>query len=79
VKQAQILQPRLDELVLRVVRDDGFGPKDEQVILKEARMRLGDSIRIKFEYVATLERTANGKLRFIVSQLPREQLEFSKP
>ena len=79
VREAQILQTRLNEIVLRVVKSNGFNSTDEQTILKEARMRLGDAIGIRFEYVDTIDRTAAGKFRFIVSQLPREQLEFVKP
>jgi phenylacetate-CoA ligase len=75
VREAQILQTRLDEIVIRVVKENGF---DEHVVLKEAQQRLGDSIKIRFEYVQAIERTAAGKFRFIVSQLPREQLE-SRP
>jgi phenylacetate-CoA ligase len=75
VREAQIVQTRLDEIVLRVVKDDGF---DEKPVLTEARQRLGDSMKIRFEYVNAIERTAAGKFCFIVSQLPREQLE-SRP
>ena len=74
VREAQIVQVKLDEIVIRVVKENGF---DEHVVLKEARQRLGDSIKIRFEYVSAIERTAAGKFRFIVSQLPREQLESS--
>jgi phenylacetate-CoA ligase len=79
IREAQIIQTRLDELVLRVVKADGFNSNDEQIILKEARMRLGDAMSIRFEFVDAIDRTAAGKFRFIVSQLPREQLEFAKP
>jgi phenylacetate-CoA ligase len=79
IREAQIVQTKLDELVLRIVRTDGFTAKDEQIILKEAHLRLGDSMRIRFEFTDVIERTAGGKFRFIVSQLPREQLEFSRP
>lgn len=68
VREAQIVQTRLDEIVIRVVSEPGF---DEQVVLKEARQRLGDSIKIRFEHVTAIERTAAGKFRFIVSQLPQ--------
>ncbi len=73
VREAQIEQTRLDEIVLRIVKEDGF---EEQPVLAEARQRLGDSVKIRFEYVNAIERTAAGKFRFIVSQLPREQLEL---
>ncbi len=44
VREAQIVQTKLDELILRIVRTEGFGPKDERIMIKEVRMRLGDSI-----------------------------------
>lgn len=72
VREAQIVQTRLDEIVIRVVSEPGF---DEAVVLREARQRLGDAIKIRFEHVPAIERTAAGKFRFIVSQLPHEQLE----
>ncbi|HUK81575.1 MAG TPA: hypothetical protein VLZ12_02980 [Verrucomicrobiae bacterium] len=79
VREAQIVQTKLDELVLRVVRADGYSAADEKVVLAEARQRLGSSVRVRFEYVDAIERTAAGKFRFIVSQLPREQLELNRP
>lgn len=79
VREAQIVQRQLDEVVLRVVRADGYTPEDERVVLTEARQRLGDAMRVRFEYVDAIERTAGGKFRFIVSQLPREQLESAQP
>jgi phenylacetate-CoA ligase len=69
VREAQIVQTRLDEIVIRVVKQGDF---DEQVVVREARQRLGQSVNIRFEYVAGIERTAAGKFRFIVSQLPPE-------
>lgn len=78
VREAQIVQMKLDELVLRVVRSAGYSADDEKIILAEARQRLGNSIRVRFEYVDAIERTAAGKFRFIVSQLPREQLELAR-
>jgi phenylacetate-CoA ligase len=73
VREAQIVQTRLDEIVIRVVKEDGF---DEKPVLAEARQRLGDGVAVRFEYVNLIERTPAGKFRFIVSQLPREQLEL---
>jgi phenylacetate-CoA ligase len=73
VREAQIVQERVDEIVIRIVKEPGF---DERVVLNEARQRLGETIKIRFVYVDAIERTAAGKFRFIVSQLPREQLEL---
>lgn len=75
VREAQIVQTKLDELVLRVVKTGDF---EEAPVRAEARQRLGDAMRIQFEYVDAIERTAAGKFRFIVSQLPREDLELKR-
>lgn len=75
VREAQIVQTRLEEIVLRVVRGPEFSAADEQTIRAEARQRLGDSIRVRFEFVETIERSAAGKYQFIVSQLPRDPLQ----
>jgi phenylacetate-CoA ligase len=73
VREAQLVQTRLDELVVRVVKAGNF---DEQPVRAEARQRLGDAVRLRFEYVDAIKRTPAGKFRFVVSQLPREQLEL---
>jgi phenylacetate-CoA ligase len=78
VKQAQIIQNDLYELILRIVKDNGYTIQDEQDILREARVRLGSSIKIRFEYVAEIKRTANGKFRFIVSNLTRKAVSGSQ-
>lgn len=69
VAEAQIIQPVKEEIILRVVKEKPYTQKDEELILKEARIRLGDSIKIKFEYVDKIPRTKNGKYRFIISEL----------
>lgn len=76
VREAQVMQTQLDELVLRIVRADGFNADDENIVRQEARLRLGDRMRLRFEFVDRIERTAAGKFRFIVSQLPREEIEL---
>jgi len=69
IREAQIVQHTTDEITLRIVRNGAFSQKDVAAILAEARHRLGSSMDIRFEYVETIERTANGKFRFIVSTL----------
>jgi phenylacetate-CoA ligase len=69
VREAQIVQEQLNELHLRIVRVDGFGPRDEQAILANARERLGPSIRLHCEYVEAIERTPAGKFRFVVTEV----------
>ncbi len=75
VREAQIVQEHLDEIILRIVPSEGYNSQQEQVILAEIRQRLSSGMRIRFEYVDSIERTAGGKFRFIVSKLPAEQLQ----
>ena len=75
VREAQLEQQRLDELIIRIVKADGFTEKEEHIIRHEARQRLGDTIGIRFEYVAEISRTANGKFRFVVSNVSKAQAD----
>lgn len=74
IKEAQIVQRQRDEIVIRLVCENDFSLTDEQLILQEARLRLGNEIKIKFETVEEIPRTSNGKFRFIVSEIPTDDL-----
>jgi phenylacetate-CoA ligase len=69
VREAQIYQPDLRRVVLRVVRREDYAVQDEASLVLEARQRLGDEIDIVVDYVPQLPRTAAGKLRFVVSDV----------
>jgi phenylacetate-CoA ligase len=75
VREAQIYQARPGELVYRIVRGPAYSAEDEQRLLYQTRLlRLGDDVTLRFEYPDRLERTASGKLRFVVSEIPEAQL-----
>ncbi len=74
VIEAQILQSEIEQVVFRIVKRPEYGPNDEEEITRMARLRLGSSIKIEFEHVDRIERTAGGKFRFIVSELNQEEL-----
>jgi phenylacetate-CoA ligase len=76
VREAQLVQKKLDELVLRIVRANGFSPRDERMLLGNAYERLGRSLSVRCEYVETIERSAGGKFAFVVSELSPEQREI---
>lgn len=74
VREAQIIQKQKDEITIRLVCENDFSESDEQLILNEAHLRLGNKIKINFEQVSEIARTANGKFRFIVSEIPQDDL-----
>ena len=69
VKEAQIEQRDVTEVIIRITPGDNYTKDNERTILKEARKRLGNSIKILFEYVEYIPRTSGGKFRFIISNL----------
>ena len=48
-----------------------YSRHDEEQLLQEIRQRIGSAIRVEIEYVESLPRGPNGKLRLVVSTLPR--------
>ena len=71
VREAQIYQPAAGEVTLRVVPADTYGPGDDEALLREARIRLGDDTVLRIEHWEKLPRTATGKLRMVVSDVGR--------
>lgn len=70
VLQDQVVQESLDRLHVRVIADEGFGPAQVQEIQHRLTSRLGD-VRVTVERAVELERTSRGKVRAVISHLPR--------
>jgi phenylacetate-CoA ligase len=67
---SQIIQETVDELVVKIVKNEVYGESDEAMLLAAFRDRLGDRVRIKVDYVAEIPRTQNGKFRWVISKVP---------
>ncbi len=74
VREAQLYQSRIGELAVRVVRRPGYGEDDERSLLREIAMRIGSETAVTIEYHERLVRSARGKLRFVISEIPAGQL-----
>jgi phenylacetate-CoA ligase len=75
VREAQIVQERIDLLCVRVVPAPGWSARDREVIIERIRDRVGRRMEVRIEEVPCLERTPAGKLRGVVSRLPRSSGE----
>lgn len=73
IREAQLYQNCPSELVIRIVRGGGYAQKDETLLLKEVRRRVGTNMAIRLEYRDTLTRSRSGKLRFVVSEMAEGQ------
>lgn len=71
VREGQIVQEALDNIRVKVVPTDGFGPSDEQEIAARVQQRVGSGVHVTVETVAEISRTSSGKFRAVVSTLPR--------
>jgi len=69
VREAQIVQERLGEIRIRLVRRSAYGTKDELEIRRDIRSWLSPSLEVGFEYVEEIPREPNGKFRAVLSRL----------
>ncbi len=69
VAEAQIVQRRADAIDIRVVTQRWLDDATRRRILAQARRRLGDEIAITISESPRIERTRNGKLRAVVSEV----------
>ena len=62
-----------EKIILRIERDPGYNKRIEDIILHEARKRLGKKINIEFDYVSDIKKDKNGKFKFIIQNLDVKQ------
>lgn len=70
VKEAQFYQEEPGSVVVRIVPRQSFGPKDENLIMEELRLRLGNEMKIQFQMVDEIPRARSGKFQHIISKIP---------
>ena len=66
ILEAQFVQDSIDELLIRLVPADKYNKAIENMILSNARSRLGLEIRISIEKVEKIERNRSGKFRNVI-------------
>ncbi len=70
MKEYQLYQDREGELVLRIIKKEGFSEQDVHQIKENIRTRLGDEFSLSIEYLDMIPRTIRGKYQFFVQKLP---------
>ena len=69
----QIVQDKIDEIIIRIVKGKNYTKREENSILEIARERLGLKVKINFEYVDEIPRSKGGKFRFVISNLKQKK------
>lgn len=72
IREAQVVQERVDEFVVKVVPAAGFSDAAAQTIVGNMRRHVGDC-RVRVMRVTEIPRTASGKFRAVVCQLSPEE------
>jgi phenylacetate-CoA ligase len=78
IREAQVIQKRLDHLHLRVVPQPGFGPDDERDLIGRIQGRFTERMQVTVEQVEHIERTRAGKFKAVISELSPEELNRIK-
>jgi phenylacetate-CoA ligase len=69
LKQAQIVQDRLDHLRIRVVRDHGFDESSKNQLASAVSHAFGPEMQHTLEYVEVIEPTPRGKFQFTICEI----------
>lgn len=80
IKEAQIIQKESDRLVFRIVKGGDYdSSKEEQKLIMEINKYLGNEISVKIEYADTIQKTKNGKLRLVISEVKKHETDNTRP
>lgn len=69
VVEGQIIQDRIDHIVVRVVPTDGFGDSDREDLKGRVIQRLGSGVSVDVELVEEIPRTSAGKFKAVISNV----------
>lgn len=69
IKECQIVQYRLGEVVFRIVKRPDYSTWNETHLREKVRKWISASIKVNFEYVDEIERTDSGKFKAVVSNI----------
>ena len=70
IAESQIIQDKVDELLVKIVRRESYSDADEAILLNGFRERLGTDVQVRICYVDEIPRTANAKFKWVISRIP---------
>lgn len=70
VRESQLIQERIDELIVKIVRREEYSDRDDEALIAGFQERLGDQIKIRIVHVDSIPRTDNAKFRWVISKIP---------
>jgi phenylacetate-CoA ligase len=68
VREYQVVQEKLDKVVIKIVPEEGFDEKQLDKILEIIRNR-SEGWQVEFKLVDAIEKTRAGKYKFIINEI----------
>ncbi|MBA7716023.1 Phenylacetate-coenzyme A ligase [subsurface metagenome] len=69
VEQFQVIQRELDEIEIKIVKNDKFTKKDMKNIGKAIKEGGGERLKVRFNFVDNIPVERSGKRRFVISKI----------
>ena len=66
--EAQIIQEKIEEFTIKYVPAPEWNEQDKEMLAERLRQRVGD-VRIRFEEVSVIPRSASGKFKAVISKV----------
>jgi phenylacetate-CoA ligase len=70
IEESQIIQMEPDLIEIRIVPRAEFSEQEANTLIAAMKARLGSDVRVELKLVEKIERTAQGKLRWVISKVP---------
>jgi phenylacetate-CoA ligase len=75
IREAQVVQDKVGEIVIRVVLEPGTAAAELDMVRRLVAEWISPRLEVRFEVMDELPRRSNGKLQAVVSHLPAEVRE----
>jgi phenylacetate-CoA ligase len=69
VREFQVVQEGLDQIIVRVVPEASFSKGDESSIVRKVRQLLGDNVKVVVDLATEIPRLPSGKFRYVISHV----------
>jgi phenylacetate-CoA ligase len=69
ILKSQLIQTRLDHMLVKIVPSPDFTPTHAQILTREIATRLGPGVEIELQLVDAIPQEGSGKFRWIISQV----------
>ncbi len=72
IRMSQIVQDKIDHILIKVVPEPEYSRKDASMLLMEFRKRVGPRVHVDLEEVPDIPRMASGKFKWVISKIPMQ-------